>query len=279
MTLHFAVKVLENAGVDDAKNSVLSLWSHVSGKSMASLLFSMDDDLSDSPYFAHFMYLLTRRASREPLQYLLGKWSFYGDEYYVSPACLIPRADTELIVDTVLAHLPKNSRIADICCGSGCIGIAVLRNSDAVCDSVDISEEALEIARKNAESLGVSNRINLHRADVTVSSPLTEKYDVIVSNPPYIRHSVVETLSPEVLCEPKIALDGGDDGLVFYRAILKNFISALKENGKFVFEIGYDQKEDIESIAETFSLSCDIKYDIENRPRAAILKRKEASPL
>lgn len=279
MTLRFAVKVLENAGVDDAKNSVLSLWSHVSGKSMASLLFSMDDDLSDSPYFAHFMYLLTRRASREPLQYLLGKWSFYGDEYYVSPACLIPRADTELIVDTVLAHLPKNSRIADICCGSGCIGIAVLRNSDAVCDSVDISEEALEIARKNAESLGVSSRISLHRADVTVSSPLTEKYDVIVSNPPYIRHSVVETLSPEVLCEPKIALDGGDDGLVFYRAILKNFISALKENGKFVFEIGYDQKEDIESIAETFSLSCDIKYDIENRPRAAILKRKEASPL
>lgn len=279
MTLRFAVKVLENAGVDDAKNSVLSLWSHVSGKSMASLLFSMDDDLSDSPYFAHFMYLLTRRASREPLQYLLGKWSFYGDEYYVSPACLIPRADTELIVDTVLAHLPKNSRIADICCGSGCIGIAVLRNSDAVCDSVDISEEALEIARKNAESLGVSNRISLHRADVTVSSPLTEKYDVIISNPPYIRHSVVETLSPEVLCEPKIALDGGDDGLIFYRAILKNFISALKENGKFVFEIGYDQKEDIESIAETFSLSCDIKYDIENRPRAAILKRKEASPL
>lgn len=279
MTLRFAVKVLENAGIDDAKNSVLSLWSHVSGKSMASLLFSMDDDLSDSPYFAHFMYLLTRRASREPLQYLLGKWSFYGDEYYVSPACLIPRADTELIVDTVLAHLPKNSRIADICCGSGCIGIAVLRNSDAVCDSVDISEEALEIARKNAESLGVSNRISLHRADVTVSSPLTEKYDVIVSNPPYIRHSIVETLSPEVLCEPKIALDGGDDGLVFYKAILKNFISDLKENGNFVFEIGYDQKEDIESIAETFSLSCDIKYDIENRPRAAILKRKEASPL
>lgn len=279
MTLRLAVKVLENAGVDDAKNSVLSLWSHVSGKSMASLLFSMDDDLSDSPYFAHFMYLLTRRASREPLQYLLGKWSFYGDEYYVSPACLIPRADTELIVDTVLADLPKNSRIADICCGSGCIGIAILRNSDAVCDSVDISEKALEIARKNAELLDVSSRISLHRADVTVSSPLTEKYDVIVSNPPYIRHSVVETLSPEVLCEPKIALDGGDDGLVFYRAILKNFISALKENGKFVFEIGYDQKEEIESIAETFSLSCDIKYDIENRPRAAILKRKEASPL
>ena len=274
MTLNEAVKVLSGAGVDDAKNDVIALWCHTSGASRASVLFSMNDDITESPDFPHFMYLLTRRAEREPLQYLLGKWYFYGDEYTVSPACLIPRADTEIIVEAVLENLRGKDRIADLCCGSGCIGIAVLRNSDAVCDSVDISTDALSVAKKNASDLAVSDRITFTHADVTKPSTLGKSYDVIVSNPPYIRPSVMKTLSPEVLSEPNIALDGGDDGMDFYRSILDNYLSDLKDDGTVVFEIGYDQAEEIKELADAHSLSAVIRLDLENRPRAAILKRK-----
>ncbi len=273
MTLNEAVRALTAAGIDDAKNDAVTLFCAVSEKSRASVMFSMNDELEDTPYFERFMYFLSRRLSREPLQYILGKWSFYGDEYTVSPACLIPRADTEIIVDEVLANLVPKSKIADLCSGSGCIGIAVLRNSDAVCDSFDISEDALKLSEKNARDFGVSERIRFHKADMTKDS-IGGVYDIIVSNPPYIKRHDMETLSPEVKKEPYIALDGGIDGMDFYRAIVKNYKGNLKDDGIFVFEIGYDEEAEICALSNENGFFCEVKRDYGGNPRAAVLRRK-----
>ncbi len=275
MTLRDAIGTLADVGIDSAKSDVLTLYSHVSGRSAASLLFSLDEDISPNECYSAFCDMLVRRAAREPLQYILGKWSFYGDEYKVSSACLIPRSETEDIVSLTLSALPKKARVADLCCGSGCIGIAILRNSDAAVTAVDISADALTMAKKNADALGVADRIDFILADVTASSPLKSKYDVIVSNPPYIRRDVIPTLDPELAYEPEIALDGGVDGLDFYRAIIKNYSDFLLPDGAFIFEIGYDQADDLVALSEQNGFSADIKLDLEKRPRAAILRRKK----
>lgn len=279
MTLRDAVRLLREAGVDDAKNDALALYSSVSGRSRASLMFSLDEDISNEPCFPRFRELLERREEREPLQYILGKWSFFGDEYLVSPACLIPRADTETVVEVLFSRLKKRALIADICCGSGCIGIAALRNSDATCVSVDISEDALAVARKNADALGVSDRISFFVCDVldkkSVDSVFSdEKFDVIASNPPYIKPSDAKTLAPELSYEPEIALFGGEDGMLFYRVITETFLPHLTDGGAFVYEIGCDEADDIKKIADANGLFCRIINDIESRPRAAILTKQ-----
>ncbi len=271
MTLREAIALLSAAGVPDPKNDAILLFTFISGRSRASVMFALDDNISGEPYYNDFRAAIHRRMTREPLQYIVGSWCFYGDEYKVSPACLIPRPDTEIIVDEVLARLPKGAHIADLCCGSGCIGIAVLRNSDATCDSVDISPDAIEIAKENAAALGVSHRIGFSVGDVFNASLLSKKYDIIVSNPPYIRHTDVQALAPELAYEPVIALDGGDDGMDFYRAIVRNYKSSLANGGVFVFEIGYDQKDEIASVAAENSMSVKIVCDLESHPRAAIL--------
>lgn len=278
MTLRDAIRLLADAGITDAKNDVFSICEAVSNRSRAALMFSLDDELENEPYFERFQELLNRRLNREPLQYILGKWSFFGDEYTVSPDCLIPRADTEVLVEVLLKELKTNKQIADLCCGSGCIGIAALRNSNAECVSVDISEKAIDIARKNADSLGVANRIRFGVCDVLDRSSVDAffrglEFDVIASNPPYIKLSDADKLAPELSYEPSIALFGGDDGMVFYRSITHNFLPYLKRSGSFVFEIGFDEDKDIKNIADTYGLSCLIVTDIENRPRVAVLKK------
>lgn len=280
MTLRDAVRLLEEAGADDAKNDALTLYAHVSGRSRASLMFSMNDDISAEPCFDEFTALLKRRAAREPLQYIIGKWSFFGDEYFVSPACLIPRPDTETVVEVLLSRLKKGAVIADLCCGSGCIGIAAVRNSDAVCFSVDVSEDALEIAKKNAASLGVGERIRFARCDVLDAQSVNDvfsgkKFDLITSNPPYIKPSDASSLAPELSYEPEIALFGGEDGMLFYRSITENFLPYLASGGAFIYEIGYDEADDIKTIADAASLSCSVVNDIEGRPRAAILTKQQ----
>ena len=161
-----------------------------------------------------------RLACHEPLAYVLGETVFFDEYYYVTPDVLIPRPDTERVVEWCLKKLPKSGRLLDLCCGSGCIGISSLvhsRDTEAV--SVDISEKALSVAERNAERNGVRERIRLVQADLLKDDFLCEKerFDVIVSNPPYVRTAVVDTLEPECGYEPRIAFDGGEDGMVFYR--------------------------------------------------------------
>ncbi len=214
-----------------------------------------------------------RRCAREPLQYILGKWAFFREEYFVSPDCLIPRADTEVLVEHLVKTLPNGARVLDLCTGSGCIAISLLKNRpDCSGAAVDISEKALALAKKNAAHNGVT--LPLFEANVTKPSDFDETFDCIVSNPPYIRTAVVDTLDAEVLCEPRIALDGGEDGMDFYRAIVRNFARNLKAGGFFAFEFGYDQKTDAATLAAAEDLAFSEIYDYGGNFRAAILQKR-----
>ena len=192
-----------------------------------------------------------RLLNREPLAYILGEWYFYNEVYTVSPACLIPRPETEHLVDELIHRLPQNARFADLCTGSGCIAISTLAaRPDLSAVAVDISEEALALANENAVRNGVADRITFRQADILKEDPLADDtFDAIVSNPPYIVSDVIPTLSCEVLAEPHIALDGGKDGLIFYRHLISSYSHHVRPDGFMLFEIGYDQGEALQALA------------------------------
>lgn len=204
-----------------------------------------------------------RLEDREPLAYVLGEWYFRNETYFVSPEVLVPRPETELLVEKVVRLAPTGGRIADICTGSGCIAISSLcERPDITALAVDISDGALGIAKRNAELNRVGDRIGFEKGDVLNGLSLDGKFDIIVSNPPYIRRDIIGTLEPEVRCEPYIALDGGEDGLDFYPALVK-LESSLKDGGWMIFEIGYDQKDALEAMGFT------VENDYSSLPRVA----------
>ena len=219
---------------------------------------------------------LRRRCSREPLQYIIGRWPFFREEYFVSPDCLIPRADTEVLVEHLVKVLPRGARFLDLCTGSGCIAISLQKNRpDLVGAAADISEGALAMAKKNAAHNGVS-AVEFFRADVTKLCERTEQFDCIVSNPPYIRTAVVDTLEAELMHEPRIALDGGEDGMDFYRAIVEQGREWLVDGGWLFFEIGYDQGEDLKKLLNEFGYTeIEIRKDLAGLDRV-VLGRKGA---
>lgn len=191
-----------------------------------------------------------RRISGEPLQYILGTQEFMGLEFKVNPSVLIPRSDTEILVEHVLEHFGgKPINALDLCTGSGCIGISIAHfNKNALVTAIDISPDAIECAKENAKILGVSDRITFKVQDV-FSMDFFGKFDLIVSNPPYIESDVIPTLSGTVKDhEPISALDGGLDGLKFYRHIADIAPKLLSKNGLLAFEIGYNQKDAVMDI-------------------------------
>lgn len=219
---------------------------------------------------------VARRISGEPLQYILGEWDFFGETYRVTPDCLIPRPDTEVLVERAIKLLPKNARFADLCTGSGCIAISTLAHRpDCTAHAVDLFPKTVALARENAERNGVEDRLTLSVADVLDPTTLAGEplFDAILSNPPYIRTEVIDTLARELFREPRAALDGGEDGLIFYRTIVKNFSSRLTDSGFFLFEIGYDQEEDIKQIASQNGFLCTVEKDLGGNPRVALLTR------
>lgn len=217
---------------------------------------------------------VNKRCERYPLQYIIGKWWFARCEFEVGEDCLVPRPDTELIVELAEKMLPRDACFADLCTGSGCIAVSILdMRSDTHADAYELYPKTLDIAIKNAERNKVCDRFCPILADVLKPDALGDrKYHAIISNPPYIRTEVIDTLESEVKSEPRVALDGGDDGLVFYRAIVKNLAKNLEDDGFFIFEIGYDQGNDLKRIAEENGFSCEIKKDLGGCDRAAILR-------
>lgn len=213
---------------------------------------------------------LKRLVNREPLAYILGEWYFYSEKYKVSPDCLIPRPETEHLVDSVIKLAPKDAYIADLCTGSGCIAISTLcHRPDIKALCVDISGKALEIAKYNAKANNVSNRMEFINNDVLSGEVLNDKlFDIIVSNPPYIVSSVIDTLQPEVHFEPRLALDGGADGLDFYRVLFTEYKKNVKDGGYIICEIGYDQGDSMRSL-----YGCEILKDYSGNDRVAILKK------
>ncbi len=208
-----------------------------------------------------------------PAAYIIGEWEFFGDRYYIDENCLIPRCDTERVVECLLANLPENACFADLCTGSGCIAISTLKRKPySKSYAVDISEKALDVAKRNAILNGVENRIEFICSDVFQTNFGDRKFDVIVSNPPYIPTKDLEKLDVYVKTEPISALDGGDDGMDFYRHIVSKFKNNLSANGKFIFEIGFDQEEQIKKVALENGFECTVKKDYSGNPRVALLQ-------
>lgn len=275
MTSREVEAALAAAGIDEAAIETRELFRVFAGISPAEYLWrhrSATPPECDTP---ELRSALSRRLSREPLAYIIGEREFFGRAFRVTPACLIPRADTETVVETALSLLPRGARFLDLCCGSGCIGLSVLaERPDTRALFVDISCDALDVARDNAARLGVSERADFLCADLlseTLAPELSAPVDAVISNPPYIESAVVSTLSPEVAREPLLALDGGADGLVFYRKLTRDFAPTVRRGGFILYEIGYDQGEAIRRIAHGESLDCKVIADLGGRDRAAML--------
>ena len=245
-----------------------------SGTDSARLFMMMREDVPDD-VCRRAAGIAEERLTGKPLEYITKNACFFGLDFYVDERVLVPRADTEIIVEKAI-ELSGGGKIADICCGSGCIGLSVLKNvNGATADMFDISEGACEVSRENARRLGLSERANILRQDVFSPDFLShgEKYDIIISNPPYIRTEVIKGLSAEVKSEPYIALDGGDDGLVFYRCLLDVCPKALADGGVIIFEIGYDQAADVTAEAEKRGLSGEVFRDYGKNDRCIVIKK------
>ncbi len=270
MKLSELTAALTNGGIENARHEARLMFAHFGYFPPASLV-GCDPDL-DTPALKE---ALVRRLRREPLQYILGEVAFYNETYRVTPDCLIPRADTELLVEWAVTLLPRGARFADLCTGSGCIAISTLASrTDTTADAYDISEGALRLAEENAVRNGVKERFHICQCDL-LTTPLDGIYDALLSNPPYIVRDVVDTLAPEVQFEPRIALDGGKDGMNFYRALLTNNLAHLVPYGYVLFEIGYDQAETITCLAKAHHMTCRIKRDLGGNPRLAILQKQD----
>lgn len=185
-----------------------------------------------------------------PLQYAIGEWNFYGLDLLVDKRALIPRYETEILVDLIINDNSNNKKILDIGTGSGAISLALSKNlKDSKVIGVDISKNAIDLANENKIKLNINN-VEFKESDIF--SNIEEKFDIIVSNPPYINKEDFEKLDNKLYYEPQNALYGGEDGLYFYKRIIKNAKNFLNKNGKIYLEIGYDQKDSISDLLEEY---------------------------
>lgn len=210
---------------------------------------------------------LARAAEGYPLAYLMGKTSFYREEYFVSEGVLIPRADTEILVEYAIGHIGEKTCFADLCCGSGCIGISVLKSRpDLSCVAADLSPEAVRLSEKNAVHNGVARRFSVRQCDIFSERQreLLTGCGALLCNPPYLRTEEMETLPANVKREPPSALNGGEDGLAFYRR-LKTLLFSLPSLTLAVFEIGFAQKEQVLSLFDPYRAEVLRDYHGHNR--------------
>lgn len=248
--LNDAKEILEENDISDSKQKARRLLAYLLNKSKEYLMIHEDEEISDQMYNLYFEKI-ERLKNHEPLQYIIENQEFMGFDFYVDKNVLIPQPDTENLVEEVINIVEKNSlkqpRILDMCTGSGAIAISLAKLvKGSIVYGSDISEEALKIAENNS----VSNQANVlfMKSDMFKNIFKEFRFNIIVSNPPYIETETIKNLSQEVQNEPRIALDGGADGLKFYREIAENSKKFLEENGFLALEIGYNQKEKVEEI-------------------------------
>ena len=250
MNIQSAVKeatiVLKNNYIKTAELDTEILLAEVLGSSREYIILNNHKNL-DKIKLDHFKKLVKERANRKPIAYLLNKKDFWDSEFYVNKNTLIPRPDTEIVIEEILRLTKYKTKlnILDIGVGSGCILLSILRErKDFYGTGIDISKKSLEISKINARNLNVEQRIKFYKSDIDNFSK--GKYDLIISNPPYIKSCDLKYLEKDVInFEPKLALDGGLDGLSVIRKVINKSSELIKRNGKFILEIGFNQKNKV----------------------------------
>ncbi|WP_428667652.1 peptide chain release factor N(5)-glutamine methyltransferase [Reyranella sp.] len=253
---------LTAAGIDNARFEARLLLAHAAGLSIEQLIAHGRDATPDG-FAAALRSLTARRIAREPMAYILGEREFWGLPFKVSPAVLVPRPDSETVIEAVLSLMPDRGRawrILDLGVGSGCLLLTLLREyPQASGVGLDVSNEALAVARQNARALGVSGRARLVSGDwrqAGWSERLDGPFDLVVSNPPYIDSAAIEGLMPEVArFEPRLALDGGRDGLDAYRLIAAAGPELVAADGHLVVEVGEGQAVDVKGLFDMAGLT------------------------
>ncbi len=274
MTYNEICMALGNAGIENNRGEAAMLICRFCGVNKAELLLRHDEDFS-SPELAD---AVNRRLSHYPLQYILGYWDFCHETYRVTEDTLIPRQDTEKLVELAVRLLPPSARFLDLCTGCGCVAISTLAaREDCHAVGVDLYPKTLEIARENAENNRVGDRLGLLEGDVLHPDFLAElgSFDAILSNPPYIESRAISLLDEELSYEPDAALDGGDDGLDFYRVIVGECVSCLTPEGILLLEIGCNQAKAISAIAYENGFRCEVFKDYGGNDRVAYLTRRQ----
>ncbi len=258
-----AVEALSAQGIEEARFEAECLLQKAADIDRLRLLtepqYPVDEHSS-----AELSELLKRRLSGEPLQYILGEWEFYGLPFRVGEGVLIPRQDTETLVELALEYSPQNKLCADLCAGSGCVGISLAKQSGCTVHSYELSEKAFSYLRQNVELNDVSDKVKPIFADVLSEETLNAApmYDIIVSNPPYLTAQDMSELQTEVAHEPEMALYGGEDGLDFYRSMMALWTNKLKQGGLFAVEIGITQEDDVMRIFRENGLEADCRKDM-----------------
>lgn len=255
MTITDAIKKgmieLKNSNIESPKLKSRLLMQYVLNQTRQYIIVNDLKQISKEDEERYFVGISKLRAG-VPLEHITHQREFMKLNFYINENVLIPRQDTEILVEEVIniAKRIKNPKILDLCTGSGAIAVSLAKYlTESEITATDISNKALEIAKKNAKINEVENRITFISSDLFTNIP-EEKYDIIVSNPPYIKRNVIETLDEQVRKEPYMALDGGLDGLDFYRKIIKNSYEYLKYHGFLCLEIGFDQKIDVIELIE-----------------------------
>ena len=247
MNIQSAIKegtiILKNSYIKTAKLDSEILLAKVLGSKREDIILNIQKNLDDD-HLDHFKKLIKERANRKPIAYLLNKKFFWNYEFYINENALIPRPDTEVIINEIL-RLAKNKNkinILDIGVGSGCILLTILKErKNFYGTGIDISKKSLDISKINAKKLNVESRVKFYKSDIDKFNK--GKYDLVVSNPPYIKSCDLKYLERDVInFEPKLALDGGSDGLLQIRKVINKTSELIKKNGKFYLEIGFDQK-------------------------------------
>ena len=264
--------ILKNKNINSAKLDSEILLASVIDKDRKYLILNNDQNIKEKNYI-HFQKLINKRSFREPIAYLTNKKHFWNYKFFVTKDTLIPRPDTELIVEQILKLTKSKTKmkILDIGVGSGCILLTILKERKNFYGvGVDISKKCLNISKINAKNLEVSSRVKFFKSDVDKFD--LGKYDLIVSNPPYIKKFNLKYLEKEIVnFEPNLALNGGLDGLSEIRKVIFKSSELIKRNGKFILEIGYDQKNKVVNLLKKDGFYINsIKKDLANNYRCII---------
>lgn len=271
--LEIGISMLKKNNVENPIQHARILLAHIIGKSKEYLV-AHDNEVIDKTAEDEYKEAVYKLIEGTPIQYITNEQQFMKLDFFVNENVLIPRADTEILVEEVIdiAKKEKKFKILDLCTGSGAIGISLdkyIENAEIICS--DISIKAIEVANENKNK----NNSKVKIIQSNMFENIKNKFDIIVSNPPYIREDVIKTLEKNVLCEPYLALSGGSDGLEFYKIIAENGYKFLNKNGYICLEIGYDQKESVINIFKEYEQYKEIysKKDLNNLDRVVVIKK------